>query len=96
MTCHEKHTQYQPPIDEFRCPTCNAEAGVFIVDQGPNSNCDLLHLEDVLECVRCSEKNPRRERDYISGKSFAAMLQKKAGLVECDCCKGTGLVKGTK
>lgn len=92
MNCTYKHTTYQPEDSEWACPKCGAkcEDGDFVVDTSPDEegNCILLHDRDELRCFKCDHS--------ISGKAWANRLQKKKNLVECPCCKGKGLVSGTK
>lgn len=87
--CHGKHTKYQPTEDEFRCPRCGAEVGIFVVQEtegGANLDCELNHPGDSLGCDKCGYGT--------SGRAFAARVQREKGLVPCQHCKGTGLVKG--
>lgn len=88
-TCLAKHTKYNPNGAEWACPKCRATADVtegFFVEDSPNHDCAALHEEDSLTCYACGYG--------ISGKSFAARLQKAANMVPCPTCKGHGLVKG--
>lgn len=85
--CRAKHTQYNPPPEEFRCPECNAESGVFAVDEtaeNADPSCERLHAKDGLRCYDC--------RHEMSGASFARSRAKAANLVPCPTCKGHGMV----
>lgn len=90
--CLGKHTKYQPTEDEFRCPKCGTPpSDGLIIDNaedppGSISECVLIHDEDALVCNYCGFTT--------SGRSFAASLVRKAGLVKCEHCRGTGFVKG--
>lgn len=92
--CAHKHTAYQPPEDEWRCPSCGAGIGTFHVDNDiavsdDESRCDdLLHENDEVICSGC--------RFGTNGKNFAGRLQRMHSLVKCECCRGTGLVAKDK
>lgn len=89
--CSEKHTKYQPTEQEWKCPWCGVDHKSFYIEEpcsDANANCEKLHERDGLYCYDC--------RDGLSGKQFAAKLQKKNALVDCEHCKGTGLVKAKK
>ena len=95
MTCYAKHTKYQPTEAEFVCPRCHAKAGVFCISEsatGADETCALLHDNDVLGCMS-NDHDCKKDREYLSGKTFAARIQKAKNLVPCVHCKGTGLVK---
>ena len=93
-TCSAKHTAYQPTDAEWKCLSCGAgvqDGEGFIVDEpaeGASPTCELFHDDDYLVCYSC--------REGISGKAFAARLQKAHKLVVCPCCKGKGLVPAKK
>lgn len=90
-TCNEKHTKYQPPDADWKCPKCGTTADVpdgFFNDNPVSSDCNMLHEADLLRCYRCNHET--------SGKTFAARLQKAANMVPCPHCKGHGLVPGPK
>lgn len=87
--CTAKHTKYDPPTEEFRCPKCDAEAGDFAIDEPDeeaDSDCPRLHVKDVLHCCTC--------RHTVGANSFVTRLQKAANMVSCPTCKGHGLIKG--
>ncbi len=89
-TCDVKHTRYQPTLSEWKCPGCGSGNEFFYIDEPASSSgeaCELLHDDDVLVCFKC------KDRDYISGKRFAASIAKKKNLVPCPKCHGTGMVK---
>lgn len=90
--CTAKHTSYQPTVEEFNCPKCEAKCGDFCVDDGPNMECPDLHDDDNLVCYGKGGEGCKKQY-YVSGKVFAAACAKKGGLVKCDCCKGTGYVQ---
>lgn len=89
--CLEKHTSIQIPDDEWVCPKCGVgpegKRGKdgFIIEDGPNLSCNLLHNNDELWCGCCEYRT--------SGKTLAAQYIKKNNLVTCPHCKGKGLVK---
>lgn len=92
-TCAAKHTKYQPTDDEWKCPKCGAGAddtrGEFIIqepDTSADHDCSALHDLDELGCNACEHG--------VSGKAFAARIQKRRNLVPCVHCKGKGLVPG--
>lgn len=94
MKCNAKHTLYQPKDEEWACPYCGAsqQDGTGLVIEEPDETsdeaCELLHVHDYLFCYTC--------RKGITGKAFAARLQKINNLVTCPCCKGKGLVNPWK
>lgn len=91
VTCNAKHTKYQPTTAEWVCRYCGAKVGNFCIGEtapSANDDCELLHEEDVLGCMRCDNM----DGDVESGKQFAARLAKKKNLVPCTHCKGSGLV----
>jgi DNA-directed RNA polymerase subunit RPC12/RpoP len=86
--CGEKHTKYQPTSAEFRCPKCGAtpkDKDSFVVEESPNFECDLTHDDDLNHCFACGYS--------VSGRQFAAKVARDKGLVRCEHCKGSGLVK---
>jgi hypothetical protein len=86
INCEAKHTKYQPTDEEFHCPKCGAKCGDFFKDDPVgHEECDLLHDEDNLCCATCGYG--------CSGRALAARIVKAKGLVQCPCCKGTGMVK---
>lgn len=87
--CTAKHTAYNPTAEEFRCPKCNAEAGVFAIDEpadGADESCDRIHAKDGLYCYDC--------KYATSGGAFARAKMKAANLVTCQTCRGHGVVNG--
>ncbi len=91
MICTKKHTLYQPTIDEWCCPKCG-ERDDFVIDNDiilnpryEEEECELLHEKDSINCGRCGK--------FLTGKTFAKKIQEKHGLIACECCNGTGLVK---
>lgn len=85
MTCTAKHTKYQPTDEEFRCPNCSAEAGIFFVNDCVGEyGCEKLHKDDDLACESCGYT--------CSGESFSKRKIKESNLTTCPCCKGKGLV----
>ncbi len=91
MGCTAKHTKYQPTDKEFRCPKCKAKVGDFAIDEPletVDEDCTKLHVGEWLYCYKCSYG--------ISAVVFTRQLMKVKNLVPCPCCKGTGLVAGTK
>lgn len=89
MTCDVKHTKYQPPVDDWKCPRCDKPPpeGLCIDEsaEGAEEDCELLHEGDYMRCYACGYDT--------NGKAFAARLQKAASLIPCPHCKGKGLVK---
>lgn len=89
--CTEKHTKYQPPDSDWKCPKCGATAddpNGFFCDEAVSPDCERLHEADGLVCYGCGHAT--------SGKDFATRLQKAANMVPCPHCKGHGLVPGNK
>ena len=89
--CDAKHTKYNPTIEEFRCPKCNAEAGIFAVDEPATeqaAECEALHLKDYLHCYDCGFGTQ-------GGRFVAGLLKKKRPMVECPTCKGHGMIERT-
>jgi len=88
VVCSAKHTAYQPTEDEWKCPYCGANSDSFWIEEGAadaNEDCVLLHNTDGATCTACGK--------WITGKAFAARLQKQHNLVPCEHCKGRGLVE---
>ena len=92
-TCTEKHTKPQVPDEAWRCPSCGAPAhpedkdprdGWIVEDSCGSDDCELLHLEDFLECNRCGRT--------MSGKAYARWYVRTSNLVPCQHCKGKGFV----
>lgn len=101
MACVGKHTKYQPPMSEWLCPKCGAGAefrdgngrmqdGWIIQDPAEDAadDCDQNHSADNLGCNRCGYG--------CSGEAFARRLQRAAGMVKCEHCNGSGLVKAAE
>jgi DNA-directed RNA polymerase subunit RPC12/RpoP len=92
MTCGAKHTKTQIPDEDWKCPKCGVGADAdraFIIqdsDAASSDDCPLLHEADELGCDNCGFGS--------TGKAFAGRYAKKAGLLRCEHCKGTGMVKG--
>ena len=87
--CDAPHTRFQPNNEEFKCPKCKALAGDFYIAcpaDGADEDCELLHMEDDLECLKCGYG--------ASGKSWALRTARQMNLVTCPTCKGKGKVKG--
>jgi len=88
VSCSEKHTKYQPTENEWRCPWCGADNKSFYIEEPietARDDCEKLHEGDGLYCYIC--------KDALSGKAFAAQIQKTKNLIPCKHCKGSGLVK---
>ena len=86
--CTAKHTRYQPTEAEWLCPKCKANNESFWTEEPDgeaSDTCDKLHEKDEIYCYKCNWAG--------SGKTFTKKLQDAQGLVKCECCKGTGLVK---
>lgn len=90
VTCHAKHTTYQPPDDKWRCPKCgnDTKAGAdFYIEEGAedaNPNCELLHAKDYLICNACAWGG--------TGASVAKSLASQDHRETCPHCKGAGTV----
>ena len=88
-TCTEKHTEFQPADEQWKCPKCQntneriGDSGFFI-DEGPNPDCELLHDEDYIVCNKC--------KSSWKGKKLAGLMAKALNLEKCPHCKGTGFV----
>jgi len=90
MTCTAKHTKYQVPNDQWRCPKCGAgaELGLFCIwdaDETSEEYCELLHDGDFLQCD-CGYQT--------HGAQFSKLARKKAGVATCPTCKGKGVIQG--
>lgn len=88
MNCEHKHTKYQVPDEEWKCPKCGVTANQtegFFLDDPVTTDCDMLHDEDYLRCYACGYDD--------TGKKFAAKISKKKNLVKCECCNGKGYVE---
>ena len=87
MTCQAKHTKYQPTDEEWKCRKCGSGPESFWIEESDpdkSDDCTLLHNDDSAICFKCGYS--------VSGKSFAAALQREHNLISCPHCKGTGLV----
>lgn len=85
--CDGSHTKFDPPVDVFRCPKCNAECGDFYVEESgesAHSECPRLHRDDCLKCMKCGH--------FTSGLLFSSRLAKKLSLTTCPTCHGKGMV----
>ena len=84
-TCTAKHTRFQPSGDQWKCPNCGSDnSGVesmFYIDDSPSWDCELLHDEDYVICVKC--------RSSWTGKRLATVLVKILSLEKCPHRKGT-------
>lgn len=90
--CPAKHTKPQVPDEAWRCPKCGIgpdhKSGGFVIEGGAEDSaddCTLLHDSDELACYNCEFS--------ATGKSFARAYRVKAGLVKCEACAGSGLVR---
>lgn len=94
--CVTKHTAYQPPIEEWRCPKCGTappdglciDESAAVNSSGNSVDCNGNHSADTLLCYKCGYST--------NGRAFATACQKKADLVPCACCKGVGFVSRKK
>lgn len=70
--CRDKHTKYQPSDDEWYCPKCGGDAGVFFIDYSNSDNydCLLIHENDGFVCTKCDKT--------WSGKQISKMMEKKS------------------
>lgn len=84
--CLFKHTKFQPSNLQWRCPNCGHDSDKgFVIDDGPNMDCDLVHEDDEVRCT-CG---------YVdTGKKVAERIRKKHNMIPCPTCKGDGHVKG--
>lgn len=89
MICRAKHTKYQPGESEWNCPKCGeGRPGEFVIydsDDLADLDCELLHSGDVLKCETCGFD--------CSGRYLSGLLAKKANMIKCPCCRGSGFVK---
>lgn len=56
ITCDGKHTKYQPPVAELKCPTCGVASPHFAQFELPdlhNDKCTLLHSWAQWRCAEC-------------------------------------------
>ena len=83
--CTNKHTRYQPSNEEWLCPECGADNNHFWIEDTPNGDCELIHVDDLIVCSKCGLEK--------SGNEVIQMMIKKKSLVTCPCCKGKGMVK---
>jgi len=81
--CKEKHTKYQPTIDEWKCPKCGS-IGLYVEDDIDPDFCDKLHSDSWVYCDKCDYCN--------STKKFTEYIMKQKNLVVCPTCKGKGYV----
>lgn len=95
MNCGAKHTKPQIPDDDWKCPKCGISvdhpSGGFVVEESAEASdddCPQLHDEDGVCCNNCGYG--------ASGKTFARLYAKRASLVPCAHCKGSGFVKGSR
>lgn len=89
--CEAKHTTYNPSLDEWKCPECQAPVGEFAIDEpaeGSSEDCERLHNKDYLHCYKCGYG--------VVGSKFATRIAKSKNLVPCPTCKGHGVVDGSK
>ena len=84
-TCDRKHTKFQPTDEQWECPKCGRGNDVFYISESVDADCILLHDDDFIVCENC-------EREW-TGKKLAAVMAKKACMVKCPHCKGSGFVK---
>lgn len=85
--CQKNHTKVQVPISDFRCPKCGntpESTAPFYIEQSEDPDCDQLHPGDYLVCEGCGYG--------AGGKQFIAAFLKKALLVTCSHCGGSGVV----
>jgi len=91
--CNARHTNFQPSLDEWKCPKCGAgsEDGDFIIenpDEDAHDECDKMHANDEVRCHACG---------YTGyGTAVSTALKRKYDLVTCPCCKGKGSVPRKK
>lgn len=86
-----KPTQYQVPDEDWACPKCGETEDFFldtpeIVDSTADDS--LMYEDDYIVCYRCGYE--------ATGKSYAALMQKRANMVRCPMCRGKGLVPKSK
>lgn len=86
VQCPAKHTTIEPTDAEWVCPKCGAKDGALYIDNSDaeaTEGCLLLHKRDELRCDEC--------RHVMTGEAFVRKLLKQQRLVECSCCRGTGV-----
>ena len=86
-SCRSKHTLYQPPQGDWRCPNFDATVGDFTIECSPldaADDCTLLHTADDIFCANCQKA--------WCGSKVAALMKRKAGveIVKCEACSGLG------
>jgi len=98
--CGFKHAVPQVPDKHWRCPSCGSkshckdpddpsrETDGWIIDDPICCDCEELHEQDILNCYICDAS--------MTGAEYAEWYAKKAKMVKCPHCKGTGLVKKGK
>lgn len=79
--CWEKHTEVDPELSDFRCPSCGEGCGrnFGITDDGGvgTFGCPKLHLEDALNCSRCGWEGTGEEWMAAQPKPKAPVAEKK-------------------
>ena len=86
--CTGKHTKFQPTEEQWSCPQCGGGPDVFFIDYYADDSypeCGLLHSDDYVICTTCAKS--------WSGREVSKKLRKKASLVPCPHCNGTGFAK---
>lgn len=57
--CAEKnsleHTEYEPSLDEWKCPNCGRVTPVFYLASEIHF-CDRMHKDDEIRCTKCNLK----------------------------------------
>jgi hypothetical protein len=99
MSCARKHLSIEEEAfwlkdETWHCPKCGSGADAvdkanvpimgFILESD-SLDCDAVHYDDIINCYVC---------EYTTTvKKFIKLLQAKANMVKCPCCKGLGMVR---
>lgn len=93
VNCNGKHTRFQIPEGEWKCPKCGTDNddGEFFIDEtgeGVDYDCTDLHVDDFVVCKGCGYEG--------TGQAVANAIKKKINQVPCPCCKGKAFMSPKK
>ena len=81
--CEEKHLP-DIPDEDFICPRCSAEMGVWYIEESHSDDCEHLADIDELHCMSCNHRE--------SAKAFVKKWKHDKSLITCPHCKGKGVI----
>jgi hypothetical protein len=89
MECMVKHSAYQVPDEEFKCPKCGAtpdDRKPFCIYEPVEEtyDCEKLHDNDALYCENCNYST--------TGKEYSQLMLKRSHRQICPTCKGQGWI----